>query len=219
MPRRRATTPAAANLTGTPRFEINPEPRLVAALREAFGHFTPCDRAWIRVEFELKQISWETSPETHPQFVADFHAMDADAVLEFLHHHRLVAKPKKRRGRPTRTVDGLTVDQYLTALAVGDPAVMQLNPRQLEERSNNMFSASTYRNSTTFSVWQTLRIEAASQAAATAADEIDAGRLSITAKGRKTVARGNRMTPEERRLSRLADAFLAEHDVGEESRS
>jgi hypothetical protein len=217
MPSRPRPRPAPED--GRPAFEVNPEPRLVAALREAFGHFTPCDRAWIRVEGELKQISWETSPTTHPQFVADFHAMDADAVIEFLHHHGLVAKPKKRRGRPTRTVAGLSVDQYLTALAVGDPAVMQLNPRQLEQRTNKMFSASTYRTSTTFGVWQTLRIEAAGRAAATAADEIDAGRLSITAKGRKTVARGDGMTPEERRLSRLADAFLAEHDVGEESRT
>jgi hypothetical protein len=217
MPSRPSPRPAPED--GRPAFEVNPEPRLVAALREAFGHFTPCDRAWIRFEGELKQISWETSPTTHPQFVADFHAMDADAVIEFLHHHGLVAKPKKRRGRPTRTVAGLSVDQYLTALAVGDPAVMQLNPRQLEQLTSKMFSASTYRNSATFQTWQTLRIEAAAQAAATAADEIDAGRLSITAKGRKTVARGDRMTKEERRLSRLADAFLAEHDVGEESRT
>jgi hypothetical protein len=211
--------PRPGGNAGRPAYELDPDPRLLAALREAFGHFIPCDGAWFRVEVQLKEISWETSPATHKQFVAGFPAMEAEAVIDFLHHHGLIAEPKKRRGRPTRTVEGLSVDQYLTALAVGDPAVMQLNPRQLERLTRKTFSASTYRTSATFQTWQALRIEAAAQAAATAADEIDAGRLSITAKGRKTVARGERMTKEERRLSRLADAFLAEHDVGEESRT
>jgi hypothetical protein len=216
MARRR---PRPDGNAGRPAYELDPDPRLLAAIREAFGYFTPGDRAWFRVEAAVKAVAWETSPATHQTFCDEFPQMDADALVAFLHRHGLIAEPKKRRGRPTRTVEGLTVDQYLAALAIRDPAVMQLSPRELERLTNKMFSASTYRKSATFDMWQTLRIEAADRAAATAADEIDAGRLSITANGRKTLARGDRMTKEERRLSRLADAFLAEHDVGEESRT
>jgi len=213
MPRRPKPTP-----TGRPAFEVDPDPQLIAGLREAFGNFMPCDRAWIRVEGELKQISWETSPENHERFCAEYPRMTAEAVLRFLHMHGMIAEQRKPRGRPTRRVGDLNVNEYLAVLVMRDPSVMQLSPRQLEKMTGKVFSASTYRTSTTFRLWQRIRLENAAHAADHARDEIDAGRMSVTAKGRKTVARGDRMTRQERELQRQADAWLADHDVGEESR-
>lgn len=81
--------PASA-ASGRPLFEANPQPRLVAALKEAFGHFTPSDRAWWRVEREMKEISHETNPAGHEEFCRRYMQLTSDDVIGFLIAHGLV---------------------------------------------------------------------------------------------------------------------------------
>jgi len=200
-----------------PLYEIDPQPRLITALREAFGHFAPTDPYWIRVEAKIKDVAWMTNQAGHAQFCAQYLQMNAAALLKFLHDHQMIAEPPKRRGRPTRTVDGLNVDQYLLALAVEDISVKALNPRQLEKMTKKLFSANTYRKSAVFRGWQIERLEEAAHSAKITADEIDASGLSITATGKKSVVGRERMTKRERDLDRQAIAFLAQHDLDEES--
>lgn len=219
MPRLRKQETAPPSTSGRPLFEINPGVRLIAAIKQAFGgHFTPTDTAWWRFECELKEISRTNKPTGHDAFCRSYFTMTADDVIAFLVEHGLVERPKGKRGRPKREVDGLGVDEYLVVLAMRDRSVMQLSPRQLEAHTGRKFSASTYRSSKTFELWQQTRIEEAMHAASVASDSIEAAGLTVTSKGKKTVSCGERMTAKERELNRQADAWIAEHDTGEQSR-
>lgn len=205
-----------------PAYELDPPPQLVDALRQAFGTFFPANpRQWFEVENRLKRLYSDhhySDARAYGRFVDELYpAWGADDVIDFLVEVGLLTKPKKRRGCPIREVDGLNVDQYLLVVADRDQSVTQLSPRALEKIVP--FSASTIRNCKVFDIWQQLRAESAAASADSAANEVESGRLTVTAKGRKTSARGERMTAKERELSRQADAWIAEHDVPEEPRA
>jgi hypothetical protein len=104
VPRRSKQLPPPTSITappGRPLFEVNPEARLVAALAEAFGPFTPGDRAWYRVECAMKSISVEADTAGHDAFCRGFPWMQADDVIGFLVKHGLV------EDRYQRAADGM----------------------------------------------------------------------------------------------------------------
>lgn len=94
--RKQQAAPPAVAAPGRPLFEIDPEPRLVAALKQAFGHFITSDRAWIRVEMAMKRISIEVNPGGHDDFCRSYLSMDADDVIGFLVEHGLIEDQYQR---------------------------------------------------------------------------------------------------------------------------
>lgn len=114
MPRRPKTTPAVSQATvspGRPLFEVNPEPELVSALKEAFGYFTPCDRAWWRVECSLKAISFEANPAEHDEFVRRYNGMAAADVIAFLVEQGLAkAEPTRSTKSKRAALNGFFIE-------------------------------------------------------------------------------------------------------------
>jgi hypothetical protein len=88
-------------MPGRPIFEVDPQPELVAALKEAFGYFAPTDLGWWRVECTLKKVSREADQAGHEEFCRAFNSMIADDVIAFLVKHGLI------EDRYQRAADGM----------------------------------------------------------------------------------------------------------------
>jgi len=114
---------------GRPAFEVAPGPELLAAMRQAFPGFKPTGSWWFHAECELKDAHHRSNPEGHRAFCSAYPNWSAEDLTRHLEAEGRI--PKRPRGgrRHKRTVDDLTVGQWIAAIAAKDSSFRYLSCR------------------------------------------------------------------------------------------
>jgi len=146
-------------LSGRPAFEVAPGPELLAAMRQAFPGFKPTGSWWFHAERELKNAHHRSNPEGHGAFCSAYPNWSAEDLIRHLEAEERI--PKRPRGgrRHTRTVDDLTVGQWIAAMAAKDSSFRYLSYRAAAKLGP--FSASAVR---TCEIWVQMKAQVEAEA-------------------------------------------------------
>jgi len=202
---------------GWPAYERRDAPAwFVGRIREWWRPFDPAvPEHWFDLEKELVRLHGQLRPDSRSreEFQRDRLRWTAEDAVSFMERVRLIPPGKGRGGRPhKRTVDNLTVDQWVAAMAAADPSFRHLSQR--EAANLGPFSPRAIGKC---SIWRQMKAdletearEKAEQARAEledreSEDEGEGGRrLSSTKRGIGI----QRTTPQDREHERNVDAFL-----------
>jgi hypothetical protein len=190
-----------------PLYEADPSETLLAALRNAFPGFNGTAGWWREVEEEIKKRHRLRDESGYGFFRSQYPKLTSDDLLRILIDDEWI-KPKARRGRPTRTVDGLNVHQYLMVEAMKDPSITTLSPKKLEDYVP--FSENTIRGSWVWTGWRDAALAAEAERAERLRAEDESSALPQSGRGKKSVLGRERLSPKELKLKRDGDRLLAE---------